>query len=87
MASLAGLTDLVLPRSVALGGLATLASALAQAGEAAASVAVLLGDTAAPSPVTGRPSAAERQAVPEPGTLACVLAALVVLLLVRRRRR
>ena len=87
VASLAGLTDLVLPRSVALGGLATLASALAQAGEAAASVAVLLGDTAAPSPVTGRPSAAERQAVPEPGTLACVLAALVVLLLVRRRRR
>ena len=83
--ALAGLTDLLLPRNVAVGGLGSLAKGLAQAGEGLSSVAVLLGDTAAPLPVTGRPAGTAHQSVPEPGTLACVLAGLAVLWCMRRR--
>ena len=87
VASLAGVTDLVLPRGVAVAGVGSLAGGLAKTAELVASVAVVLGDTAAPLPVTGLPAGADRQAVPEPGTLACVLAGLAALGLLRRRQR
>ena len=85
--ALAGLTDLVLPRSVAVGGLGSLAKGLAQAGQGLSRVAVLVGDTAAPLPVTGRPAGTAQQSVPAPGTLACVLAGLAVLWRMRQRGR
>lgn len=78
------LAERVVPRKLTVPALNQLSDLLARGSIAAARLGARRDD--GPDP-TVRPKEQEVQAIPEPGTLACVLLALLALLAVRRRKR